>query len=84
MTVQCNHGEWMCFDVGYEATLPVREHGQEERLYCKQCRQTMCREEAIVEEIPARLHGYANEYCGQNIVSMLTKSEATMIYNLRL
>ncbi|KAG9062020.1 hypothetical protein KI688_006740 [Linnemannia hyalina] len=83
MNVQCSHCGRMCVNVGHEVALPVRAQGQEERLFCKQCRQRMCMEKVVVEEVPARLLGYANEYCGQNVVPMLTKSEAKMMYNLR-
>lgn len=36
----------------------------------------------ILEEIPARLKGYVNEYCGMIVVPMLTTSEARRMYFL--
>ncbi|KAF9149254.1 hypothetical protein BG015_008957 [Linnemannia schmuckeri] len=42
----------------------------------------MCRERVVEEETPARLQGYANEYCGMNAVPMLTKSEDKAMYFL--
>ncbi|KAF9124816.1 hypothetical protein BGX30_000786 [Mortierella sp. GBA39] len=82
MPVRCNHCRRMCADAGHEAALPVRVQGQEERLYCLQCRQAMCREEVVLEDIPARLNGYTNGYCAQDVVPMITRSEAIRMYAL--